>query len=220
MLIGRRRIASVAPEHPLVACADILPQDFLTLHCMKPDHFSAKAPQARVVCPGPAAVASARAARRAGQRGLTLIEVLVALAVVAILATLAAPNFISTINRARADAARDALESSIVEARTEAIRTGRPAVLSPNAGCGWSCGWTVSMRDQNNNLVVIKEVSSLNDVVVTPDQAGDYTVGARGHLRPITFTVEAGAGGSQGKGVLCVVAGGRLLSRKNVTTCS
>ena len=91
--------------------------------------------------------------------GFTLIELLVVLAVAGILQTLAAPALTTMVNSIRLTSAVNALFSSLILARSEAIKRNSRAVVCKSASgqaCsatgGWEQGWIV-FHDPNNNAV-------------------------------------------------------------------
>jgi len=95
--------------------------------------------------------------KRSVNAGFTLIELLVVVAVVAILQSLAAPPLAAMINSMRLTVAVNALFSSLLLARSEAIKRNTRAVVCKSASgeaCtttgGWDQGWIV-FHDANNN---------------------------------------------------------------------
>ncbi len=89
--------------------------------------------------------------------GFSLIELMVTVAVVAILAALAAPSFRAQTDSARLTAHASSLLSSLLLARTEAIKRNGRVVLCKSADgatCSssgdWQQGWIVFV-DANNN---------------------------------------------------------------------
>lgn len=89
--------------------------------------------------------------------GFTLIELMVVLAVLAILQTQAAPAFSGVVASVRLTAAVNSLLSSLLLARSEAIKRNSRVVLCKSAtgdACtpvgGWEQGWIV-FHDANNN---------------------------------------------------------------------
>lgn len=95
--------------------------------------------------------------KRSGCAGFTLIELLVVVALVVILQSLAAPAFSAMVNSMRMTTAVNSLLSSLMLARSEAIKRNSRAVVCKSATgdtCittgGWEQGWIV-FHDANNN---------------------------------------------------------------------
>lgn len=107
-------------------------------------------------------------------RGFTLIELMVTIGIAAILAGLAAPSFRELIANNRLKSHATAFHTSLLLARSEAIKRKGRVVLcksSDGAACmtagGWQQGWIV-FADANDNAsldageVVIQKVASLS----------------------------------------------------------
>ena len=149
--------------------------------------------------------------KRAVSDGFTLIELMVVLAVVAVLQTLAAPAFSGAVTSIRLTTAVNSLLSSLLLARSEAIkRNSRVVVCRSTSGnacassSGWEQGWIV-FHDANNNAAldpgesVIAREQALPNLVrlrgnapvasyvsYTPVGSASYTSGA---FQAGTFTV-------------------------------
>lgn len=96
---------------------------------------------------------------RAG--GFTAIELMIALGIMAVLAGLATPSFTLMIESWRVREATESLRSSLLMARSEAIKRGGQVAIQklPNNtnGCttatgnrDWDCGWIICL-DTNSN---------------------------------------------------------------------
>jgi len=76
--------------------------------------------------------------------GFTLIELVVTLTVLAILATVALPSYQNFVLTQRVRGASYDLMTSLVFARSEAIKRNASVSMTQAAG-GWAQGWTVSV---------------------------------------------------------------------------
>lgn len=92
------------------------------------------------------------------QLGLTLVELLVALTVLVLLVTQAAPAFHKLYLKQLLRSQSNLLYSSLIQARSEAIKRGQPITLCASMGdsqcatnqSNWSQGWLL-FSDLNNN---------------------------------------------------------------------
>jgi len=86
----------------------------------------------------------ARPAPRARERGLTLVEAMTVLAVVAILAAIALPSLANVLAAQRLRAAGTDLVTSLLIARSEAIKRKARVEVAPQAPGDWTSGWRVA----------------------------------------------------------------------------
>lgn len=84
-------------------------------------------------------------------RGFTLIELLFVVALVALLATLAGPSFQDLIRNSRLRTTTFDLYSSLMYARSEAIKRNADIDIVPVAG-GWINGWKVQLGASSSVL--------------------------------------------------------------------
>jgi type IV fimbrial biogenesis protein FimT len=98
--------------------------------------------------------------KRYGCAGFTLVELMIVVAVVAILLSLAAPAFSGMVSSVRLSSASNSLFSSLLLARSEAIKRNSRVVLCKSVtgdACtstdGWEQGWIV-FHDVNNNATL------------------------------------------------------------------
>ena len=83
-------------------------------------------------------------ALRQGQRGFTLIELMVVVVMVAILLSIGLPSFSNFIIGQRVKTAAFDLASTLLLARSEAVKRNADVTVAPKvAADGWVGGWTV-----------------------------------------------------------------------------
>ncbi len=107
--------------------------------------------------------------------GFTLIELLTALVVLAILATVALPSYQNFVLTQRVRGASYDLMTSLVFARSEAIKRNANVSMTQAAG-GWTQGWTVSAgaltlrtQDPYGGSVSIANSASLTTITYSND---------------------------------------------------
>jgi len=104
-------------------------------------------------------------------QGFTLIELMVVIALIAIIASLAAPDFQRMIARQKLNVTASDLLVSVMQARGEAIKNNRQAIVQPLISTDWSRGWLIYV-DINNN----KTYDEGTDTLITKVLAADNSV--------------------------------------------
>jgi len=79
-------------------------------------------------------------------RGLTMLELAVVLAVLAMLAAVAVPGLGARLERQRTQAAAEALQADLAEARFDAARRGHPLYVETAPGPAWCWGVATAPR--------------------------------------------------------------------------
>ena len=84
--------------------------------------------------------------RRDKHAGFTLTELLITVSIAAILLTLAVPSFTNLILTQNVRAGATDLQTSLIFARSEAIKRAESVSMIPTGG-NWKNGWTVQLAD-------------------------------------------------------------------------
>jgi len=132
-------------------------------------------------------------------RGFTIIELLAVTVVVAILATIAVPNMRELIVRTRLKTAASDLHTSLMLARSEAIKRNAGMQIVPvNAG-NWALGWSVQVQSSG---LVLSQQQPYPDVTFTTTNAAYIAAAAPN----VTFSGIGRETGSAGAGIAFVIA--------------
>lgn len=171
--------------------------------------------------------------------GFTLLETLVVITVLAALMGLAAPSMRALQLRWEVRGASQALESSLVLARSEAIRrAGKVAVRRLDSSCAggntdahWNCGWRVFVDSNGNGTQdsgeatlqtveqngTVQIVHSADATVLRLDRYGGV-VGITGqHSFALAPAADPDAAGPAGKRMLCLSPGARIKAEEGST---
>lgn len=85
-------------------------------------------------------------------RGVTLLELLVVVAILGVLSAIAAPAFGGLIAGVRARGASSELYTSLVRARSEAIKRNAEVSLVPGTAGQWQGGWRIPDPANGTNI--------------------------------------------------------------------
>jgi len=111
------------------------------------------------------------------RRGFTIIEMMMVVAILAIFASLAAPSMADLLAATAVKGAATDLYSSLIAARSEAIKRRTNATVAP-VGADWRTGWTVTVGGN-----VYQKVDALKPrVVVDPATAVPIVFGMNGRV--------------------------------------
>jgi type IV fimbrial biogenesis protein FimT len=109
--------------------------------------------------------------RRRSTAGFTLVEILVVLTLVGIMMGLAVPSFRNFIGSQRAKSASYELVTSLLLARSEAIKRNADVTITPSTANTWTSGWsvasastTIQAQDEFTNITVTTTPTTLANV--------------------------------------------------------
>lgn len=152
-------------------------------------------------------VQSMQDSKHPSMAGFTVIELLVAVLILAILATIAAPNMTSFILGTRVRSAATEMYSTLIFARSEAIKRSANIDIVPIAA--WQGGWQVKA-----GATILKQQDSFPSNISIVGPAGTITYQRDGRLSgnaTATFTVNAPGNASVNTKIVNVDLGGRAL---------
>jgi type IV fimbrial biogenesis protein FimT len=101
-------------------------------------------------------------------RGFTAVEALTVLAVIAILAAIALPSLANVLASQRLRAAGTDLMSSLLLARSEAIKRNARVEIAPRSGGDWKSGWRVATVATNEQVDRKEALGIRVDVSLAP----------------------------------------------------
>ena len=89
---------------------------------------------------------------RNSPRGFTAIELIIVIAIVSVIAAIALPDLSNLLVNQRLRAAGTDLMSSLIVARSEAIKRNGPVEVRPATGADWTQGWVVNATASNEQI--------------------------------------------------------------------
>lgn len=104
--------------------------------------------------------------------GFTIIELMTVIVIVGILATFAAPNLREMVFRTRVKTAASDLHTSLMFARSEAVKRNATIDVVPTGG-DWAQGWTVQV---SGPATVLMTFESYDSIAVEARDAGTCAV--------------------------------------------
>lgn len=133
--------------------------------------------------------------------GFTLIESLMVLAILAVLVSIAAPSMRSFMDSQMVKTPASDLYSSLVLARSEAIKRNAAIDVVPSA-TDWAQGWRVRVQSAGT---VLREQDSYPRIAINASTAGTVTYGSNGRLSTSATTFRVLAPGNTEARMRCVL---------------
>jgi type IV fimbrial biogenesis protein FimT len=133
-------------------------------------------------------------------RGFTIIELMTVLVIVAILAGLAAPDLRVMAPRMRVKTAAGDLHTTLMFARSEAIKRNATVTVIPTSAADWSQGWRVEFAGPP--VQVFRRQDTYGGMLALSTRNAAYTATA---VPSIAFSGTGRETGSGGAGVAFVI---------------
>jgi type IV fimbrial biogenesis protein FimT len=133
--------------------------------------------------------------------GFTLIETLMVVAILAVLVSIAAPSMRSFMDSQMVKTPASDLYSSLVLARSEAIKRNAAIDVVPSA-TDWAQGWLVRVQSAGT---VLRVQDSYPRIAINASTAGTVTYGSNGRLSTSATTFRVLAPGNTDARMRCVL---------------
>jgi type IV fimbrial biogenesis protein FimT len=115
--------------------------------------------------------------------GFTMVEMMIVLVILAILAAVAAPSMGAAIRTQRVKTASFNVFSSLLLARSEAVKRNTSVTITPSGG-NWANGWTVA--DANSNT--LRNAAGVSNITISGPASVTYS--GNGRLSPVGTAVQ------------------------------
>jgi type IV fimbrial biogenesis protein FimT len=132
-------------------------------------------------------------------RGFTIIELMIVMVVIGVMVAIAAPSMRDLVVRMRLKTAASDLHTSLMFARSEAIKRNAGMQLVPVDAGNWALGWTV--RVQASGVVLTTQEAHPTITFTTTNAA--YAAAA---VAAVTFSGTGRETGSAGAGIAFVIS--------------
>jgi len=134
--------------------------------------------------------------------GFTIIELMIVMVIVGVMVALAGPNIRDLMIRIRVKAAASDLHSSLILARSEAIKRNNVTQVVPVSAANWAQGWSVQTTiPPSPTIITLSQQQSYENVTFTTTNAA-YAAAA---VANVTFSGNGRETGSAGAGIAFVI---------------
>lgn len=138
--------------------------------------------------------------------GFTLIELLITVALMVILASVAAPSLSAFVASQRVKTTSFDLYSSMMFARSEAIKRRSIVYVRAKDGALWTSGWEVATDLTGSSASTLRSQGELNGIVMTlsPAATNSFSYGMDGRLSNSNIVVTlASTVNAEAAGIRC-----------------
>lgn len=103
-------------------------------------------------------------------RGFTMIELLTVMTVLAIMVAIAVPSYRNFIASQRVRAASYEISTSLLLARSEAIKRNAQVTIAPSGGTDWTSGWSITTTQTIGGIattVTLQNQAAIQGISIT-----------------------------------------------------
>lgn len=140
-------------------------------------------------------------------RGFTLIELMVTVLILGILSSIAMPAFSSFVASQRIKTASFDVMSSMVLARSEALKRNANVTVLPTTGSNWASGWSVRVGGTSMN-----EQATFKNLTITGPASLSYN--SSGRLNTAAASISISGSGTNEARCISIDLSGRPNSKK------
>lgn len=138
----------------------------------------------------------------------TLVELLVAIAIIAILAAIAVPSFSNLVADQRVKTTSADLYSTVVRARSEALKRNSSVTITQKIAGTWQGGWQIA--DPSNTTLILYEQAAAPRLSITGP--GAVTFRSSGRVSAVTTPqFDITSAGTNKHSYICIDISGRPL---------
>lgn len=139
--------------------------------------------------------------------GFTLIELMVTVLILGILAAAAAPAFTSFVAGQRVKTASFDVMSTMVLARSEALKRNTNITVTPTTGSDWASGWSVKV-----GTTTLSRQNAFKNLIVTGPASLSYN--SSGRLNTAAASISISTSGTDAARCIGIDLSGRPNSKK------
>lgn len=130
--------------------------------------------------------------RRDHHTGFTVIELMITMVILGVIVTLAIPSFNNFVLKSRVNSAATEIQTSLLVARSEAVKRNSSVSITPVDTAAWTQGWSVTYVDGGGTTRTLKTQPAYTGAMTVTGPTAAVVYGRDGRLTSttaVTFTV-------------------------------